>query len=504
MWRHQLRTRRGILTTSILVGSLLGGPASAEARSGPAAAPADLTVTTTQVASGLRRPTAITAPKDGSGRLFISEKSGTVRVYHPATGLAGTPLLSIQDRISETGNERGLLGIAASPAFAQDQAVYLAYTRLPDNAVTLARYRLSDGRVDELLTQEHATYSNHNGGQLAFGTDGYLYWGIGDGGSGGDPFRSGQRLDTLLGKILRLDVGQACGERPYCVPASNPFVGTAGAREEIWAYGLRNPWRFSVDPADGSLWIGDVGQGRFEEVDHLSPSSGGANLGWSCREGPEVFDAARCSPDAVYTDPVFSYPTSTEGCAVIGGVVYRGRQYAELATGTYLASDYCTSPAWAIRDGVAAKIGELPSQVTSFGTDEDGEIYLVNDLPGQLHRVGFARTVDCSVGYRVESQWGTGFTASVTVTNNGSTPIDGWTLRWRFAEAQSVGSDWNARISQTGQDALATNETWNPRIDPGASVTFGFLATHSGGQNSPPGSFSVNDSGCRLLSDLGG
>jgi glucose/arabinose dehydrogenase len=174
MWRHQLRKHRGILTTTILVGTLISVPLPAEAQSSPAAAVADLTVTTTQVASGLRRPTAITAPKDGSGRLFITEKSGTVRVYHPATGLAGTPLLSIRDRVSETGNERGLLGITASPAFAQDQSVYLAYTRIPDNAVTLARYRLSDGRVDEILTQEHATYSNHNGGQLTFGTDGYL------------------------------------------------------------------------------------------------------------------------------------------------------------------------------------------------------------------------------------------------------------------------------------------------------------------------------------------
>jgi hypothetical protein len=201
---------------------------------------------------------------------------------------------------------------------------------------------------------------------------------------------------------------RVCGDRAYCVPASNPFVGTAGARDEIWAYGLRNPWRFSVDPADGSLWIGDVGQGRFEEIDHLSPAAGGANLGWSCREGPAVFDTARCTPGAVYTEPVFSYPTSTDGCAVIGGVVYRGRQYADLAAGTYVASDYCSNPAWAIRDGVAAKIGEFPIQVTSFGTDADGEIYLVNDLPGQLHRVGFARKVDCSVGYQVQSQWGTG------------------------------------------------------------------------------------------------
>jgi glucose/arabinose dehydrogenase len=383
------QSRLGLLTASMLV--LLGIAAPASARSDPPPL-AELTVTSTQVAFGLQRPTAITAPDDGSRRLFITEKAGRVRVYHPDTGLSDAPLLSIQDRVSQAGNERGLLGIVASPAFAQDQSLYLAYTRLPDNAVTLARYHLSDGSVDEVLTQAHADFGNHNGGQLAFGTDGFLYWGIGDGGGAGDPSRAGQRLDTLLGKILRLDVSQACGERAYCVPDSNPFVGVAGARDEIWAYGLRNPWRFSVDPADGSLWIGDVGQGAFEEVDQLAADAGGANFGWSCREGPQVFDATRCAPEAVYTEPVFSYATSTDGCAVIGGVVYRGREFADLAAGTYVASDYCSNPAWAIRDGVATRIGEFPIQVTSFGTDTDGEIYLVNDLPGQLHRVGFART----------------------------------------------------------------------------------------------------------------
>ncbi|NRN69612.1 Soluble aldose sugar dehydrogenase YliI [Kibdelosporangium sp. 4NS15] len=462
---------------------------------------ADIAVTTTQVAFGLRRPTAISAPNDGSGRLFISEKSGTVRIYHPATGLADAPLLTIQDRVSEAGNERGLLGIAVSPAFADDQTIYLAYTRLPDNAVTLGRYRLTDNRFEELLSQEHATYPNHNGGQLAFGPDGLLFWGIGDGGDAGDPFRAGQRLDTLLGKIVRLDVGRSCDGLAYCVPPGNPFVGVAGARAEIWAYGLRNPWRFSVDPADGSLWIGDVGQGAFEEIDHLAATAGGANLGWSCREGPQVFDATRCEPGAVYTDPVFSYPTSTDGCAVIGGVVYRGARYTDLAAGTYLASDYCSNPAWALRknaDGTysQARIGELPIQVTSFGTSADGEIYLINDLPGQLHQVGFVRTVDCSVAYKVESQWGNGFTASVTVTNNGTTAIDGWTLRWPFTDGQQVGNGWNATVTQNGQAVSAVNANWNARIEPGASVTFGFLASRAG-PNSTPAGFTLNDSNCR-------
>ncbi|MCC5033613.1 PQQ-dependent sugar dehydrogenase [Streptomyces sp. WAC 00631] len=355
----------------------------------------DLTVTTTQVASGLRRPTAIASPDDATGRLFITEKAGTVRVYHPDTGLATEPLLDLTGRVNANDNERGLLGIAPAPDFEESQLLYVAYTRRSDDAVTLARVDVREGGVEELLTQEHAQYSNHNGGHLAFGPDGYLYWSIGDGGGSGDPFDSGQRLDTLLGKILRLDVGPGCraGSGSSCVPADNPFVDRPGARPEIWAYGLRNPWRFSLDEADGSLWIGDVGQGSWEEVDHLAADEGGANLGWSCMEGPEVLNADQCDPDADYTDPVFSYPSSVGGCSVIGGPVYRGEEFAELAGGTYLATDYCSSTVWGIRpgpDGYAnAEIGEFPTQVTSFGEDETGELYVANDLPGGLHRVSF-------------------------------------------------------------------------------------------------------------------
>ncbi|MGW5788758.1 PQQ-dependent sugar dehydrogenase [Streptomyces sp. NPDC003757] len=218
---------------------LTPSPAAAAAPS-PVPLPS-LSATTTQVASGLRRPTALAAPDDGTDRLLITEKSGRVRVYHPDTGLAPAPLLDITSAVDESGNERGLLGIALPPDFAESQELYLAYTALPDGAVTLARYRLDASRLEPLLSQPHAEYSNHNGGQLAFGPDGNLYWSIGDGGGSGDPFRSGQRLDTLLGKIMRIDVSRACAPLAYCVPGDNPFVGTAGARPEIWLHGLRNP-----------------------------------------------------------------------------------------------------------------------------------------------------------------------------------------------------------------------------------------------------------------------
>jgi glucose/arabinose dehydrogenase len=353
----------------------------------------ELTVVTERVAYGLQRPIAITGLPDG--RMLIAEKNGTVRSYHPDTGLAAEPILDLTSRIDTSDNERGLLGITPAPNFARTGLLYVSYTSLPAGTLTLARVPLSaPDRLQVLLTQEHAEYGNHNGGQVAFGRDGYLYWSTGDGGLANDPFKSGQNLGTLLGKIVRIDVNRACGTKAYCIPYGNPFVSTPGARPEIWLFGLRNPWRFSVDPVDGSLWIGDVGQGLVEEVNHIRPWQGGANLGWSCREGTPVFDQAQCRAGARYTDPVFEYEHYlTENCSVTGGVVYRGSETPE-AWGTYLASDYCSTLAFAVRpkpDGgyETATIGRVPTQPTAFGTDVHGEVYVLSDLPGWLSRVRF-------------------------------------------------------------------------------------------------------------------
>ncbi|RZQ65779.1 PQQ-dependent sugar dehydrogenase [Amycolatopsis suaedae] len=378
------------LAVLTLLGTAMPAASGTETRAG---VPLDqLTATATEVATGLRNPTAITALNDGSGRIAVTEKRGVVRAYHPRTGLAAEPLLDISDKVNAADVERGLLGLA----IATDRQVYVAYTRKSDNAVTLGRTRFGSNQVQELLSQEHSRYPNHNGGQLAFGPDGKLYWGIGDGGGAGDPLATGQKLDTLLGKILRIDVSRACAPLPYCVPADNPFVRTPGARPEIWSYGLRNPWQFSFDRADRSLWIGDVGQGRFEEVDHIGGNQGGVNFGWSCKEGPVVYDETRCSPDAKYTDPVFHYISGEQGCAVIGGYVYRGRKFAGLAAGTYLATDFCRGTAWAVRknaDGTYAsgQIGQFPLDATAFGTDAQGELYLADEVPGRLHRISFAK-----------------------------------------------------------------------------------------------------------------
>jgi glucose/arabinose dehydrogenase len=262
--------------------------------------------------------------------------------------------------------------------------------------LTLARVPIgAPERLQVLLTQEHAEYGNHNGGQVAFGRDGYLYWSTGDGGGAFDPFKSGQNLGTLLGKIIRIDVNRTCGPKPYCVPYSNPFVGVPGARPEIWLYGLRNPWRFSVDRVDGSLWIGDVGQGLVEEVNHIRPWQGGANLGWSCREGAPVFDPQQCRPDGRYTDPVFEYDHYNGNCSVTGGVVYRGSR-TPAAWGTYVAGDYCSTTAFAVRprlDGTyeSATIVNFPIQPTAIDADVHGELYTLSDLPGWLNRVRFER-----------------------------------------------------------------------------------------------------------------
>ncbi|MEV6961220.1 PQQ-dependent sugar dehydrogenase [Streptomyces sp. NPDC051207] len=478
-------------------------PARTGTAQGASAVPLpSLKATTTQVASGLRRPTNVVAPDDGTNRLFITEKPGTVRVYRPGTGLAPDPLIDITSAVDESGNERGLLGIALPPDFAQSQDLYLAYTAQPDGAVTLARYRLDESRLEVLLSQEHAEYNNHNGGQLAFGPDGKLYWSIGDGGGSGDPLRAGQRLDTLLGKIVRIDVSRACGPLPYCVPADNPFVGRAGARSEIWLYGLRNPWRFSFDAADGSMWIGDVGQGRWEEIDHIPAGRGGLNLGWSCYEGLEKFQGGHCVPGETHTKPVFTYSPYTGGCSVIGGQVYRGRQYADLVGGTYIATDFCSSTVWALRpDGRGgyeqAEIGEMPTQVSSIGTTAEGEFYVVNDLPGGLHRVSFAREEPtCRVNRSVKS-WGTGTTVDLTVTNTGTVPVNGWTLEFSLALGQTVVSDWNTDMTQLSNVIRATNASHNATIAPGASVTLGYLANHTG-DTSPPPRFKLNGDACAV------
>lgn len=377
--------------------------------------------------TGLRLA-AIGTPDDNSGRLFVADKAGRVMVFHPDTGtLDPQPLLDITDRVSTAGNERGLLGVAPSPNFKKTRTLFVSYTAIgtgvQNGALTIARFKLdSAGQAtidpsteQRVLRQQHNLNGNHNGGDLMFGPDGYLYWSTGDGGSADDPLYGAQNLSTLLGKIVRIDALHDCGGQLYCIPKDNPFAKSSIARPEIWGWGLRNPWRFSFDAENESLWIADVGQNRWEEINHvpLRDRDEGWNFGWSCREGmdihrvpasagqdPDPFIDIRCNPRADYIDPVYAYGLPGTGrCAVMGGFVYRGEEFEDIADGTYVAADYCTGQAFAIQDrrgrhSVSDAVGNLPPRITSFGEDDDGEVYFVTDTvapgTGQIHRLTFA------------------------------------------------------------------------------------------------------------------
>ena len=333
---------------------------------------------------------------DGSGRLFVIEQVGRVRVLRDGR-LLPDPYLDITDRIA-AGGERGLLGLAFAPTFAEDGSFFVDYTDRDGNTV-VSEFRAPDPAADRadpaserILLRIDQPYANHNGGALAIGPDGLLWIATGDGGSGGDPQGNGQRLDTLLGKLLRIDPRPA-GDAQYGIPADNPFVGRAGgrkqARGEIWAYGLRNPWRFSFDRATGDLWIGDVGQGTIEEIDHWpAGSAAGPNFGWNTMEASSCFEPAEGCATSGLVLPVTEYRHGP-GCSVTGGYVYRGASVPGLV-GTYLYSDYCSGTIWGL-DAAAESpaprvLLDSGRSVASFGEDEAGEVYVV-DLAGQVLRV---------------------------------------------------------------------------------------------------------------------
>ncbi|WNI27689.1 PQQ-dependent sugar dehydrogenase [Streptomyces sp. ITFR-6] len=326
-------------------------------------------------------PSAGTAGPDGT--VWIAERAGTVRVLNDQ-GL-GEPVLDISDETTIDG-ERGLLGIAFDPDFAH---LYISFTDL-EGTSTVDEFAMAGGAIRPdtrrtVLTQTQP-YSNHNGGDIMFGPDGYLYIGLGDGGSGGDPDGNGQNLGTLLGKLLRIDPG---GGDPYAIPADNPFVDDPAARGEIWAYGLRNPWRFSFDADTGDLLIGDVGQSDWEEIDWApAASKGGENYGWSSMEGNHPFRGG--TEPANHVPPVHEYDRTGLGCSVTGGYVYRGDAIAGLK-GQYVFSDYCdgTIRTLRIENGEVTGEGDLGVQggeVISFVEGGDGELYVLA-IGGSISRI---------------------------------------------------------------------------------------------------------------------
>ncbi|MCA1834039.1 MAG: sorbosone dehydrogenase family protein [Actinomycetota bacterium] len=356
-----------------------------------------LRVNFSRVNTGLSSPVAIAAPNDGTGRIFVVEQAGRVRMRTSSGALQSAPYLNIASKV-QSGGERGMLGIAFHPSFQSTRYFFVSYTD-GNGALVVARFRASSytstivsaSSETDFLKVDHPGYANHNGGQLQFGPDGYLYIGTGDGGGGGDPSNNAHDTSKLLGKILRIDVNRACSGLSYCIPSSNPYASSSTARKEVWEYGLRNPWRFSFDRSAGYLWIADVGQGSIEEIDRIATGSSGKNFGWDCWEGTHVYTTATyCTPLSSTIRPVTQYDHSSGDCAVIGGFVYRGSRYAANMGGVYLYGDYCTGRVRALLNTSSGwqtrQVYDHGSAITSFGEDASREMYAV-DTDGGLYRV---------------------------------------------------------------------------------------------------------------------
>ena len=361
---------------------------------------ADFALTFEAIATGLTKPVYVTPAGDGSGRLFIVEQPGRIRIWNQGA-LLSEPFLDITQRVNDGASERGLLGLAFAPDFARSLHFYVNYTDARGHtAVTRFAVSPTDGNR-ALPASEHAVLqvpqpaSNHNGGMLLFGPDGMLWIGLGDGGAANDAFGNGQNLDSLLGKMLRLDVTTPAGGKAYGVPPDNPWRGREG-RPEIWALGLRNPWRYSFDRATGDLWLADVGQNLYEEV-HIAWADGppGLNFGWPVLEGNHCFQRDACDTQGLEL-AVAEFPHLNGVCSITGGYVYRGRRTPALH-GQYIVGDYCNGqiwrienvgsradPAWSVQD-----LADTEFRISSFGEDEDGELYLVDHV-GAVYRMHFA------------------------------------------------------------------------------------------------------------------
>lgn len=358
-------------------------------------APAQPDLSLELVVQGLSQPAAIRHA--GDERLFIVERAGRIRILDGDGQLSPTPFLNIDPRVSPATGERGLLGLAFHPNYAANGYFFVNYINNNGNT-HISRFQVSSGNPDQadpdselVLMAINQPYGNHNGGDIHFGPDGYLYIGMGDGGSGGDPQNFSQNRTSLLGKMLRIDVDNGS---PYSIPEDNPFAMDDFTLDEIWAIGLRNPWRFSFDRETGDMWMGDVGQNAWEEVSFQpANSSGGENYGWRCYEGFQPFNTNGCGPASEYTDPVYVYSTgSAEGCSITGGFVYRGSAYPSLY-GRYIYSDFCSGRIWSLQRGPAGDWENVllhngPSgQYATFGEDQDGELYIAELGNGRVHRL---------------------------------------------------------------------------------------------------------------------
>ena len=343
-------------------------------------------------ASGFNRPVNI--KHAGDDRLFVVEQDGIIKIVNSDGSVEATNFLDIDTIVGSNGNEQGLLGLAFHPDFDTNGYFFVNYTNNSGDTV-ISRFSrigvnptIADPNSELIILTYSQPYSNHNGGELQFGPDGYLYISSGDGGSGGDPQNNGQNLNSLLGKLLRIDVNNASASNPYDIPADNPFVGDTNARDEIWAYGLRNPWKFSFDSMNNDLWIADVGQNAREEINQVASTSSGLNYGWRCYEGNSAYNTSGCPNSSTLTFPVSEYSHSGGRCSITGGYVYRGSNYPNLF-GTYLFGDVCTQEIGYLKfenGSWNSTFESFSGNWVAFGEDINGELY-VSGLGGTIYKI---------------------------------------------------------------------------------------------------------------------
>jgi glucose/arabinose dehydrogenase len=433
------------------------------------------------VTSGITSPTFVGHAGDGSNRLFILEQAGIVDVLQPGSGTP-TMFLDIRSKV-KSGGEQGLLGLAFHPDYKNNGRFFVFYTRTGDGTLVIAEYtvssangNLADPTEKIILTIPHPTNTNHNGGMLAFGSDGFLYIGVGDGGSANDPPNNAQNKDVLLGKILRIDIDHAQGPGvPYVSPPDNPFVNDVGA-DEIFALGMRNPWRFSFDRTGPPWqpWVADVGQGSREEVD--TPIVKGGNYGWRVYEGTSCTnnDPSLCSVPPNYIPPTFDYLHSNGRCSITGGYVYRG-SLATFSTGTYVYGDYCSGEIFAWDGTTQTVLLDTTLNISSFGEDEQGELYVVH-LGGSISRI--VSTTPCTYSINPTSQ---------SFGSNGGTD--------NVAVSAGSGCSWNAASNASWvQVTSGANGTGNGSV--GYSVDANSSASSRTGTMTIAGlTFTVNQTG---------
>jgi glucose/arabinose dehydrogenase len=435
----------------------------------------------TNMGSALSEPIAVV--NAGDSRLFVAEQGGLIKIYKNGAFLP-TPFLNLTSIVTSTGNEQGLLGLAFSPNFSSNGFFYVNYTGGSPTKTNVVRYSVSLTNPDSALPSsaqvvltQNQPYSNHNGGNLVFGPDGYLYIGLGDGGSANDPQGYGQNTQTQLAKMLRIEVDSSA---TYTVPADNPFVGNTNFLPQIWAYGLRNPWRYSFDRLTGDLWIADVGQDIYEEINKVPAGMGGQNYGWKCKEGFSTFNSAGvCANVSNLTAPIFDYPHGTAGCSVTGGFVYRGAMHKNLY-GKYIYADYCNNKIYALTPQsngtyTNALLKDVAgSGFSSFGEDMYGEMYLTDRDNNKLYRLTDTSTCNPVAQLNIGSA-----IATCDTTYTLTTPYNpNMAYQWNLNGNAIIGADSSAfTANQNGTYSVTVANTNNNcnSISDTVQITLGLI-----------------------------